>query len=132
MHSPRLQRELEGVLAKYPGSLAVDEADGSLAVVIPGYPIPVGFNVNSVRIAIRVPRMYPTEKLDLFWVAPDLQRLAGSALPNVMGRDIAMAGQSWTQISWHDNAPHDPQRISLLGYVRGIKRWFAGQVGVVA
>lgn len=129
MRSSRVERELADVSAKYPGSQAVEEAAGSLVLVIPQFPIPAGFNLAAVRIAVRVPALYPTEKLDLFWLDPDLQR-SGAGLPNVMGSGIQMVGQTWTQVSWHDNAPHDPNRITILGYIRGIRSWFARQVGV--
>ncbi len=115
--------------AKYPGATAVDEPDGSVGLIIPALPIPPGFTTPAARIAVRIPALYPAEKLDLFWVDPAVSRSNGSALPNVMAHGVRIAGSSWTQISWHDNSPHDPERISVLGFVRGIGQWFAGQVG---
>lgn len=132
IRSARVIRELEGLAAKHPGSRAVDEADGSITLVIPAYPLPVGFDRPTVRIAVRIGSLYPSEKLDLLWVDPALRRLDSGALPNVMGTNVVLAGQSWTQISWHDNAPHDPQRSTILGFVQGIRLWFAQQVGAAA
>lgn len=131
MRSARVSRELEGISAKYPGSHVVDEANGMLTLVIPTYPLPAGFDRAAVRVAIRIGALYPSEKLDLLWVDPTLRRLDGNGLPNVMGTNIALGGQSWTQISWHDNAPHDPMRSTILGFVQGIRLWFAQQVGAV-
>lgn len=131
MRSARVLRELEAVTAKYPDRHAVDEADGTLTLVIPAYPLPVGFDRTATRVAVRVSDLYPSEKLDLFWVDPKLRRLDGIGLPNVMGTNITLAGQLWTQISWHDNAPHDPMRSTILGFVRGIRLWFCQQVGVL-
>jgi hypothetical protein len=80
-------------------------------------------------VAVRIPALYPAEKLDLFWLDPTLARSDGTTLPNVMAQSVSIAGGSWTQISWHDNSPHDPDRISVQGFVRGIRQWFAAQVG---
>jgi hypothetical protein len=132
IRSARVLRELEGFTAKYPSSQMVDETDGSITLVIPAYPLPIGFDRPTARIAIRIGSLYPSEKLDLLWVDPTLRRLDGGALPNAMGTNVVLAGQFWTQISWHDNAPHDPQRSTILGFVRGIRLWFAQQMGAVA
>jgi len=128
IRSPRIQRELAAVARKYPGSQSPD--DGSdLLVVIPAYPIPPGFTPAPTRLVVKVGSLYPTEKLDLFWVDSDLKRLDGGMLPNVMSPNIQLAGQTWMQISWHDSAPHDPERVSILGYLQGVRQWFAAQVG---
>ncbi len=128
MRTLRIEREVASIAAKYPGATAVDEPDGSVVLIIPGFPLPAGFSASSTRIAVRIPALYPAEKLDLFWLDPSLARISGVALPNVMAQNVRLAGESWTQISWHDNSPHDPERISVLGFVRGIGQWFAGQV----
>lgn len=132
IRSARVAREVESITTKYPSAQAVDEADGTLTLVIPAYPLPTGFDRSSVRVAIRISTLYPSEKLDLLWVDPALRRLDGAGMPNVMSGHVVLAGQAWTQISWHDNAPHDPQRCTILGYVRGIRLWFAQQVGAAA
>lgn len=129
MRTERINREIATVAEKYPGTTAVDAPDGSVGLIIPALPIPDGFTSPTARILVRIPAMYPTERLDLFWLAPSLARGNGASLPNVMVNGVSMAGEQWTQISWHDNSPHDPERITVIGFVRGIGRWFAGQVG---
>lgn len=129
LRTARIDREIATVAEKYPGTTAVDVPDGSVGLIIPALPIPAGFTGTTARILVRIPAMYPSERLDLFWLAPTLARDNGAALPNVMTHGVPLAGEQWTQISWHDNSPHDPERISVLGFVRGIGRWFAGQVG---
>lgn len=131
IRSARVTRELGNVAAKYPDSQAVEDNGGTI-LVIPTYPMPAGFNRTAVRIAIKVSGLYPSEKLDLMWIDPDLRRVDGSALPNVMASNVVLAGQMWTQISWHDNAPHNPQLCTILGYLRGVRLWFAQQVGAAA
>jgi hypothetical protein len=125
--SERVQREVQGILEKYAGSNTVEESTGNLVLIIPEYPISTGFDRMVVRIAIKVGALYPSEKLDLFWVDPELRRTDGTALPNVMSSDVLLAEQQWVQISWHDNAPHDPDRITIQGYVHGVRKWFAEQ-----
>jgi hypothetical protein len=127
IRSLRIQRELAAVARKYPGSQPLEDGAGVL-VVVPAYPIPSGFTPSPVRLAVKIGALYPTEKLDLFWVDTELKRIGGAALPNVMNSNIQLAGQPWIQISWHDNAPHDPERISVLGYLQGVRQWFAAQV----
>lgn len=127
VRTPRVDRELAALGDKFPGTRAVDEADGSVTVIIPDFPTSASFTAPSTRIAVRVPALYPTEKLDLFWLDPTTTRRNGAALPNLMAQGVALAGEPWTQISWHDNSPHDPRRISILSFVRGIRRWFDDQ-----
>jgi hypothetical protein len=129
MHTDRITREITTVAEKYPGVYAVDESTGCVDLIIPAFPIPAGFTSGTARILVRIPALYPTQKLDLFWLTPTLQRSNGAALPNVMAASVPIAGEQWTQISWHDNSPHDPNRISVIGFVRGIGQWFEGQVG---
>ncbi len=127
IRSPRIQRELAAVARKYPGSQAAEDG-GTTLLVIPRYSVSAGFRPSPVRIAIRIGALYPAEKLDLFWVDPALVRVDGNPLPNVMSTNIVLAGSPWMQISWHDHAPHDPARISILGYLSGIQQWFQSQV----
>lgn len=127
----RVEREIKAIKEKYPGATAVDEPDSSVGLIIPGFPIPPGFSSVTARIAVRIPALYPAEKLDLFWLDPSIGRKDGGSLPNVMSQNVRLAGEQWTQISWHDNSPHDPERISVLGFVRGVAQWFAGQAVAV-
>jgi hypothetical protein len=127
MLSPRVQREVDAAIAKYPGGVAVAEADGSTVLVIPNYPAGSGFNRSHVDIAIKVGVMFPAEKLDLLWVEDDLRRVDGSMPGNVMVNGVQLAGRTWMQISWHDQSPHDARRASILGYLRGLRAWFESQ-----
>jgi Prokaryotic E2 family E len=127
IRSARVTRELKAATAKYPEAITIDDGSG-LFLAIPEFPVPTGFTPAPVRLGIKVGALYPAEKLDLFWVDPALRRTDGSALPNVMGTNVSIAGQTWIQISWHDNAPHDPTHVSILGYLQGIKKWFSDQV----
>ncbi len=129
VRTQRIDREIATVAEKYPGTTAVDAPDGSAGLIIPALPIPTGFSSPTARILVRIPAMYPAERLDLFWLTPTLARDNGAGLPNVMAHGVPLAGEHWTQISWHDNSPHDSDRITVLGFVRGIGQWFAGQVG---
>ncbi len=128
MRTERIAREIATVAEKYPGTCANDDPSGHIDLIVPELPIPVGFTSSTARIVVRIPALYPTEKLDLFWLTPALRRNDAGVLPNIMIEQVALAGEMWKQISWHDNSPHDPDRITVLGFVRGIRRWFEGQV----
>lgn len=128
MRTERINREIAAVIEKYPGTQAIDDPAGHTDLIIPALPIPAGFTGATARIVVRIPALYPAEKLDLFWLTPTLGRSDGAGLPNVMAQQVPIAGEVWRQISWHDNGPHDPNRISILGFVRGIGQWFERQV----
>lgn len=128
MRTERITREIATVMEKYPGACAVDDPIGCVDLIIPALPIPAGFTSTTARILIRIPALYPTEKLDLFWLTPTLARSNGVGLPNIMASGVPIANENWTQISWHDNSPHDPNRVSVLGFVHSIGHWFKGQV----
>src|SRR4051794_7600363 len=102
MRTPRMQREIDTIVAKFPGATAVDELGGSVALIISEFPIPPGFTAPTARIAVRIPALYPSEKLDLFWLDPTLATDGGVGFPNVMAQNVDVAGEQWTQISWHD------------------------------
>lgn len=129
MRTERITREIESVAAKYPGTYAVDDPIGCIDLIIPQYPIPAGFTASTARVLVRIPALFPAEKLDLFWLSPSITRADGTGLANVMANGVPIANEQWTQISWHDNSPHDPNRITALAFVRSIRSWFAGQVG---
>lgn len=128
MRTERINREIATVAEKYPGTRAIDDPGGHTDLLIPDLPIPAGFTSATARIIVRISAVYPTERLDLFWLTASLGRTDGGGLPNIMIAQMAIAGEQWKQISWHDTSPHDPDRISVLGFVRGIGRWFEGQV----
>jgi len=99
MRTDRINREIAAVTDKYPDANAVDEPGGSVGLVIPKFPLPAGFTSEMARIAVRIPALYPTEKLDLFWLDPAVACRDGAQLPNVMTHGVTIAGEQWTQIS---------------------------------
>ena len=127
MPTERINRELATLAEKYLDVTTLEEPNGWVNVIISALPIPAGFTSDTARILVRIPPLYPGEKLDLFWLTPNLSRVNGVQLPNIMQPSISYANEVWKQISWHDNSPHDANRISILGFVRGIVKWFEGQ-----
>lgn len=127
MRSERVTREIAAVRDKYPNASEVEESGGATVLIVPTFPLPLGFTAPTARIMVRIPSLYPTEKLDLFWLDPAIQRVNGAGLPNVMATGVSIAGTLWTQISWHDNSPHDPSRVNVLGFISTIATWFRSQ-----
>lgn len=123
MRSPHVQRQLIKVQEKFPDMRVVD-VEGAILLILPTFALPSGFRQSQVRLALRVGALYPSEKLDLFWVEPTLQRLDGAKLPNLMNPDVMLGGEHWMQISWHDVGPYDPAQATLVGYLTGLRRWF--------
>lgn len=55
--------------------------DGSTWTVLHDFPIPPGFNHNSVSLAIRIEQGYPMTELDMLYVFPRLSRIDGREIP---------------------------------------------------
>jgi len=91
VRTERTNREIGAVAEKYSDTCVVDEPSGVVNLIIPEFPIPAGFTSPTARILVRIPALYPAEKLDLFWLAPALARNNGAALPNVMAPMVMIA-----------------------------------------
>ncbi|MFD0325613.1 E2/UBC family protein [Lysobacter gummosus] len=55
--------------------------DGQRWLIIHGYPVPVGYNVTSCRLAIQIPASYPTAELDMYYCDPALTLISGGTPP---------------------------------------------------
>lgn len=51
-------------------------------LVIHGYPVPVGYNIHRVTLALEVPPGYPGAQVDMFYVLPRLTLQTGAVPPN--------------------------------------------------
>ena len=97
------------------------EAGNEALVVFPMFPVPQGkYNMENVRLLVRVPLAYPNAGLDMFYTQPDL-KLASGASPQQSEVLETLAGAVWRRFSWHRNIPWIPGRDSLVGFVSFIE-----------
>ena len=77
----------------------VGQDGGQVAVVLPDFGLPQGFNPGVVDVLLLAPFGYPDTPLDMFWVAPAVT-LHG-AMPQAATRNETHLGQTWQRFSRH-------------------------------
>ncbi|MGE3303617.1 MAG: multiubiquitin domain-containing protein [Hyphomonadaceae bacterium] len=80
-------------------------------LLLHGYPLPVGYNVNAITIAVEVPPSYPAAELDMFYCHPELVRTSGHAIPQTEARQ-AICGATYQRWSRH-RGPNAPWRMGV-------------------
>lgn len=72
---------------------------GSRWLIIRDYPVPDGYTVPTVTLALLVPESYPQSQIDMFYCHPPLRRTNGAAIPATEAtQDIAGIGfQRWSR-----------------------------------
>jgi hypothetical protein len=93
-------------------------------LLIQGWPIPAGFNVQRVTLGIRVVQGYPAAALDMVYVHPPLKRAQGGAIAAVT--ETVVDGRVFQQWSRHFS-PENPWRpdVDNVGtFLRLASTWF--------
>jgi hypothetical protein len=76
-------------------------------VLIHNYPIPFGYNVNHVLVAIKIETGYPRAALDMAYFFPAIQRVDGKAINALSLQNIdGKAFQRWSR----HRTPQNPWR----------------------
>ena len=103
-------------------------SDGSGWVVVPNFPLPLGWSHQATTVRFHIPPAYPSAKPDCFWTDAGLTLGTGSEPqatriqlgPGNTGQIPGNTGQlRW--FSWHVSM-WSPNRDSLLTYLAAIKR----------
>lgn len=97
-HFPLSEEDECCLTARFPDWESVIESNIKL-IIIPGYPIPEGYNHRSVAAAIRIPPSYPDEQIDMIYFSPSLARTNGKAIPNLS--EVDLDGKRYQQWSRH-------------------------------
>ncbi|MDQ2914424.1 MAG: hypothetical protein M3T56_14360 [Chloroflexota bacterium] len=119
---PSVQREEIALIQDaYTGSEVV--ADGNEAGIVVPFISP-RWEPETVHVLVKMPPLYPNQPPDLIFAEAGARPRDGSAVPRRM-QEIAFAGRSWQQISWHFSGPYDPTRRNLLGFVHSIQRYLS-------
>ncbi|GAA2857952.1 hypothetical protein GGQ99_002348 [Aminobacter niigataensis] len=69
-------------------------------LIIHGYPVPEGYTVSSVDLALLVPPNYPQAEIDMFYVDPPLRKISGGTIPCTEATE-QIAGRSYQRWSRH-------------------------------
>ncbi|MFJ4633848.1 E2/UBC family protein [Streptomyces sp. NPDC088847] len=73
---------------------------GMVCVVLPGWPVPPGYNRTSVDLLVRLPAGFPDAAPDMWWVDPALVLADGSAVEATQITEVYL-GRSWQRWSRH-------------------------------
>jgi hypothetical protein len=93
-------------------------------LVVHDFPVPEGYNVTSVSVALRIPTNYPTAPLDMAYFCPALQLASGRGIPAVSaGQQID--GKGWQQWSRHytPQNPWVPGEYNVSTHLALVNTW---------
>jgi|SRR5882724_8188500 len=90
-------------------------------LLIRGFPIPTGYNVNAVDLAVQILPGYPRERLDMVYVFPALKLVKGRTIPTV---DVThmIDGRAFQRWSRHYN--WDSARHNISIHLQFASEWF--------
>ena len=118
-----IDRQIEELASKFPGTTCVQSGDGSYLITVPNVELPAGWNAKSTTVRFLVPVGFPVSQPDCFWTDPNL-KLDRERVPQNTGPNPLPNGPSpllW--FSWHVQK-WSPNSDSLLSYFRVIQRRF--------
>jgi hypothetical protein len=106
------------------------EAGGYRWLIIHGYPVPPGFNVAAVSLALMVPPMYPQAQIDMFYVNPPM-RLAGGGQIAATEAAESVKGVSYQRWSRHrgEASPWNPACDNVITHLGLVESAIAKEVG---
>lgn len=83
---------------------------GTKWLIIPGYPIPEGYNHRAADLALRIPPSYPDADIDMVYFSPALALASGKAIRQLTV--LRIDGKDYQQWSRH-RTPANPWRPGL-------------------
>ncbi|MBI5370402.1 MAG: hypothetical protein HZA79_00095 [Sphingobacteriales bacterium] len=97
--------------------------DGGMQwVIIHNYPVPPGYNITEVSVAIKIESGYPRAQLDMAYFFPALSRLDGKAINAITVQVIdGKQFQRWSrhrtgQNPWREGVDDLSTHIALVSY----------------
>ncbi|GLV14736.1 hypothetical protein Heshes_24200 [Alicyclobacillus hesperidum] len=70
-------------------------------LVIKDYQLPSKFTLDMTDVLIIIPRLYPMNPLDMFWVRPEIRLKASGAYPQAADYFENYLGDRWQRFSRH-------------------------------
>lgn len=107
-----------------------DASTGVRWLIIHEYPVPPGFNVTKVSLALMVPTTYPQAQIDMFYVNPPL-RVAGGGQIAATEAAENVRGVSFQRWSRHrgDASPWNPACDNVITHLALVESAIAKEVG---
>jgi hypothetical protein len=73
-------------------------SDGNFWLLIHGYPIPSGYNVDKADVALMIPAQYDAAQIDMAYFLPNLNKTSGKGINRVTPRQIdGKIFQQWSR-----------------------------------
>lgn len=97
---------------------------GAMWLLLHQYPLPAGYALPTVTVAIRISQNYPIEQLDMVYFHPSVTRADGKPIGATEAMQ-AIAGQSFQRWSRHYSPanPWVPGEFSVLTHLALIQHW---------
>lgn len=91
----------EYLQARAPGH-AVSLEGGMVVIVIPSFPLPIGFTDAAADLLLRLAPGYPDVPPDMWWFAPAVRRTDGHVIAATDSQEVHL-GRTWQRWSRHLN-----------------------------
>jgi len=98
-------------------------------LLVYGYPVPGGYKVNAVDVAVLITPAYPTAQLDMAYFCPRLNRVNGVEIKATQCQQ-QIDGKSWQRWSRH-RTPANPWRVgidNMMTHFVSINHWLEREV----
>jgi hypothetical protein len=99
-------------------------------VIIHGWKVPDGYNVNSVDLALLIPANYSDSQIDMVYFKPGLARRDGKGINNLS--QMTIAGLAWQQWSRH-RTQQNPWRAGIddiASHLALVDEWLRREFGL--
>ncbi|MCY0154980.1 hypothetical protein OEG86_25305 [Hoeflea alexandrii] len=99
-------------------------------LIIRDYPVPEGFTVPAITLALQVPESYPQSQIDMFYCHPVLHRTDGAAIPATEATQN-IGGISYQRWSRHrgPGSPWNPAKDNVVTHLALVESAIAKEVG---
>lgn len=96
---------------------------GTKWLIIPGYPIPEGYNHRTADLALRMPPSYPDDQIDMVYFHPALTLSSGKTIRQLS--PLQIEGKNYQQWSRHRTAanPWRPGLDNVCTHLLQVDTW---------
>ena len=117
------EQQFDIIKASFPEAAYQLLPSGAILVVIPNFPLPSGWNLDSTTIRFLAPVGFPFARPDCFW-ADQALRVANGGMPqNTNISAIPETSINYLWFSWHVGQ-WNPNRDNLSTYIKVIQDRF--------
>lgn len=96
---------------------------GSHWVILDDYPVPAGYNVDKVKVALKIDAGYPVSQIDMAYFYPALSKLKGAPINALASQPIQ--GRIWQRWSRHRTGenPWRPGLDNISTHLNMVTYW---------